>query len=44
MTTDINCIFSVNCSFYDKIAVSFFDVLGWFGVCVCASSVEISDF
>jgi hypothetical protein len=42
MTTDIYRTFSVNCSFYNKIATtSPVDILEWLSVRMCASSVAL---
>ena len=44
ITMDMYCIFSINCSFYNRIATTNLSVvLWWLGFCVCASSVAICD-
>jgi len=42
---DICCIFSLNFFFLiEKATVSFFGVLRWHSMCVCVSSIAVSEF
>jgi hypothetical protein len=45
ITTDVYCIFSMVCNFWNKIATTNLSVvLCWLGFCVCASGVAIYDW